>query len=42
MEFKSINPYNGKTVGQYTAHTEEETKAILNKASEAFKSWRLV
>jgi succinate-semialdehyde dehydrogenase / glutarate-semialdehyde dehydrogenase len=42
MEFKSINPYNEKTVGQYTAHTEKETEAILNKSHAAFKSWRLV
>ena len=42
MEFKSINPYNGQQVGQYIAHTESETSAMLNKAQDAFKSWRKV
>ncbi len=42
MEFKSINPYNGQVVGQYAAHTEEQTDAMLNKSKEAFKTWRNV
>ncbi len=40
MEFKSINPYNGKVVGSYTAHSVAETEAMLNKAKEVFPSWR--
>ena len=42
MEFKSINPYNGQLVGQHTAHTETEISEILQKAQNAFKSWREV
>lgn len=42
MEFKSINPYNGKTVGTYPAHTEAVTKVMLEKSQEAFQSWREV
>jgi succinate-semialdehyde dehydrogenase/glutarate-semialdehyde dehydrogenase len=42
MEFKSINPYNGQQVGQYTAHTSEETKIVLQKAQHVFESWRHV
>ncbi|MEQ9298452.1 MAG: NAD-dependent succinate-semialdehyde dehydrogenase [Cyclobacteriaceae bacterium] len=42
MEFKSINPYNGQEVGQYTSQTEAETAAMLQKAEETFKTWRAV
>jgi succinate-semialdehyde dehydrogenase/glutarate-semialdehyde dehydrogenase len=42
MEFKSINPYDGKTVGRHKAHSAEETRTILDNASEAFKTWREV
>jgi succinate-semialdehyde dehydrogenase/glutarate-semialdehyde dehydrogenase len=42
MEFKSINPYNNELVGQYTAQTEAETTAMLNKSAEAFAKWRKV
>lgn len=42
MEFKSINPYNGQQVGQYTAQTEEQTQAMLQKAQSAFERWRNV
>ena len=42
MEFNSINPYNGLTVGQYTAHTEAETDSILQKSKGAFTKWRAV
>lgn len=42
MEFKSINPFNGEVVATFNAHTEEETNVILNKAQDAFKSWRKV
>ncbi|AVR46806.1 succinate-semialdehyde dehydrogenase [Christiangramia fulva] len=39
MKFKSVNPYNGKQVGEYTAHTSEELDAILERATTAFESW---
>ena len=39
MEFYSINPYNGKQVGQYTGHTSIELENILDKSAEAFKTW---
>jgi succinate-semialdehyde dehydrogenase/glutarate-semialdehyde dehydrogenase len=39
MEFYSINPYNGKQVGQYTGHTSIELENILDKSAEAFKIW---
>lgn len=40
MEFYSTNPYNGEQVGKYTAQTEEETIAVLNKSGKAFKEWK--
>jgi succinate-semialdehyde dehydrogenase / glutarate-semialdehyde dehydrogenase len=42
MEFKSINPYNGKEIATYKEHTEKEIKAILEKSNVAFESWREV
>lgn len=39
MEFHSINPYNGKQVGKYTALTSDELDKKLEKSQEAFKSW---
>ena len=42
MEFNSINPYNGQRFGQYISHTESETYDMLQKAQDAFKSWREV
>jgi succinate-semialdehyde dehydrogenase/glutarate-semialdehyde dehydrogenase len=42
MEFKSINPYNGQIVGQYTALTEKELANKLTKSQVAFESWRKV
>ncbi|MGB5667597.1 MAG: aldehyde dehydrogenase family protein, partial [Maribacter sp.] len=39
MEFKSINPYNNKEVGSYTALSKEETTLKLNSAQNAFKTW---
>jgi succinate-semialdehyde dehydrogenase/glutarate-semialdehyde dehydrogenase len=42
MEFKSINPYNGQTVGQYNALSEAETASLLKKSDEAFRKWRNV
>jgi succinate-semialdehyde dehydrogenase/glutarate-semialdehyde dehydrogenase len=42
MEFKSINPYNGKEVGKYTSLTQKELKDRLAKSKIAFESWRQV
>jgi succinate-semialdehyde dehydrogenase/glutarate-semialdehyde dehydrogenase len=42
MEFKSINPYNGNQVGQFTALTQEELLEKLNKSEIAFESWKKV
>ena len=40
MEFKSINPYNNQEVATYHGISDDELKAKLDKAGEAFKSWR--
>ncbi len=42
MEFKSINPYNGKTVGNYLAEADEAVMDKLKKSETAFKTWRKV
>ncbi len=42
MEFKSINPYNGKQVGLYTALTQEALDEKLNRSQSAFESWKNV
>lgn len=42
MEFKSINPFNGKEVGSYVALSESELDEKLEKAQRAFNSWRRV
>lgn len=42
MEFKSINPYNGKEIATYTEHTDDQVKKILEKSRSAFESWRQV
>jgi succinate-semialdehyde dehydrogenase/glutarate-semialdehyde dehydrogenase len=42
MEFKSINPYNGNEVGQYTALTGAELNQKLDKSQRAFRAWRKV
>ncbi len=39
MEFYSVNPYNGKQVGKYTAQSSEETKKVLDQSGEVFKDW---
>jgi len=39
MKFQSINPYNGKQVGEYTAHTSKELDDILDRAQSSFKEW---
>ena len=40
MEFKSINPHNGKEIATYKEHTEQEVNDILEKSRMAFDSWR--
>lgn len=40
MEFKSVNPYNGKQVGSYTSLSEDELDEKLNRSQIAFKSWQ--
>lgn len=42
MEFKSINPYNGQIVGQYTSITEQVLEEKLNKSKIAHESWKKV
>ncbi len=42
MEFKSINPYNGETVGNYIAETDDVVRDKLEKAETAFKKWRKI
>ncbi len=42
MEFKSINPYNGKEIGTFKALTDDELDEKLNKSQKAFESWRNV
>jgi len=42
MLFKSINPHNGKEVGQFTALSETELTTKLERSSEVFASWRNV
>lgn len=42
MEFKSINPYDGKEVGSYVALTDSELEEKLENSQLAFGSWRKV
>ena len=42
MEFKSINPYNGKIIATYTEFSEDHLDKILEKSRIAFESWRQV
>ena len=42
MEFKSINPYNGQTIGSYRSHSAVEVELKLDKAQTAFETWRNV
>lgn len=42
MEFKSINPYNGETVGTYTALSGKELATKLDQSGKAFKHWKNV
>jgi succinate-semialdehyde dehydrogenase / glutarate-semialdehyde dehydrogenase len=40
MEFKSINPCNGKELATYNEHNEKEVNEILEKSGKAYESWR--
>ncbi len=42
MEFKSINPYNGKEIKTYQEHSDNEINSILEKSQAAFEKWRQV
>ncbi|MDQ3021012.1 MAG: NAD-dependent succinate-semialdehyde dehydrogenase [Bacteroidota bacterium] len=42
MEFKTINPFNGKQIGSYEEHSEAELFAKLKNAGDVFQSWRKV
>ena len=42
MEFKSINPYNGKLIGIYKEQTAAEVDLMIEKAQRAFHGWRKV
>lgn len=42
MNFKSINPYNGKEVGSHSAHTDKEVQQILENSQATFEKWRNV
>ncbi len=40
MEFKSVNPYNGKEIATYKEHTKEQVDKILEKSRFVFESWK--
>lgn len=42
MEYKSINPYNGKLIAKHRSDTSEEINSKLEEAQVAFQSWRKV
>ncbi len=42
MEFKSINPFNGKEVGSFEALTADELTQKLTLSTRAFGAWRNV
>lgn len=42
MEFKSVNPYNGRQTGSYSSLTEVQLNDKLNRSQVAFNSWRQV
>ncbi|MFZ1323024.1 MAG: NAD-dependent succinate-semialdehyde dehydrogenase [Ignavibacteria bacterium] len=42
MEFKSVNPYNGKEVGIHKEHSESELSEMLDTAGDSFKSWNKI
>ena len=38
---QSINPYTGKTVGEYNEYTTAEVDEIIRKVDQAFHLWKL-
>ncbi len=42
MKFKSINPFNGETVGEYNSLTVDQLQAKLDLSHSAFKTWKNV
>ena len=42
MQFTSINPYNGKQVGQYTSVSDAELEVKLSTGHKAFIEWKNV
>ena len=42
MKFKSINPFNGETVGEYSSLSVDQLKAKLDLSHSAFKTWKNV
>jgi succinate-semialdehyde dehydrogenase/glutarate-semialdehyde dehydrogenase len=42
MEFKSINPYNGKEIASHKGHSETAVSTMLQQSNDAFKLWRKV
>jgi succinate-semialdehyde dehydrogenase / glutarate-semialdehyde dehydrogenase len=42
MEFKSINPYNGRVIGVYKEQTTSQVDLMIEKAQSAFDNWRKV
>ncbi|MCB0832357.1 MAG: hypothetical protein KDC45_02730, partial [Bacteroidetes bacterium] len=39
MEFKSINPHDGREIGSHRGHNESEVFAKIESAKTAFASW---
>lgn len=42
MEFKSINPFNGKVIASYKEQSDKEVDFILEEAKIAFIKWKIV
>ncbi|PWH87119.1 NAD-dependent succinate-semialdehyde dehydrogenase [Brumimicrobium oceani] len=42
MEFKTINPHNGETIGVYKGLTDDELAEKLDNSQKAFESWSKV
>ena len=40
MEFKSINPYNGKVLETFQEHTKSQISNILENSGKAFTGWK--
>jgi succinate-semialdehyde dehydrogenase/glutarate-semialdehyde dehydrogenase len=40
MSYQTVNPYTGELVASYAFATDQEIDATIEKAHEAFLSWR--